>query len=305
MFVKILILYGGLMTNIIYSIYIENNEPNLNEKHQFTKTQLAKHYQKLIDVKKEYAKHCNAEFRLYENDTFYQKFKNKFQGYEFYIINLYKIHLWEELGKTYDNVLYFDFDVIPNTTESFFEKFDMNKICVHAINSTIENTWSAQDVKKYKRKKVDFETIMLYKDKYNMYVKAMCKKAMLAINNDFNADNYIANTAILGGNSSIIKELKFTERLDDMLLLLEKAKEEKLFGENISKLFFANNEVFFQYLLDKYNIIWYNLPYEWHTYLLPAGGKIFVNDITPELKTKAKLIHLINKKFEELWEVLK
>ena len=116
-----------------------------------------------------------------------------------------------------------------------------------------------------------------------MYVKAMCKKAMLAINNDFNADNYIANTAILGGNSSIIKELKFTERLDDMLLLLEKAKEEKLFGENISKLFFANNEVFFQYLLDKYNIIWYNLPYEWHTYLLPAGGKIF----------------------EELWEVLK
>ena len=293
------------MTNIIYSIYIENNEPNLNEKHQFTKTQLAKHYQKLIDVKKEYAKHCNAEFRLYENDTFYQKFKNKFQGYEFDIINLYKIHLWEELGKTYDNVLYFDFDVIPNTTESFFEKFDMNKICVHAINSTIENTWSAQDVKKYKRKKVDFETIMLYKDKYNMYVKAMCKKAMLAINNDFNADNYIANTAILGGNSSIIKELKFTERLDDMLLLLEKAKEEKLFGENISKLFFANNEVFFQYLLDKYNIIWYNLPYEWHTYLLPAGGKIFVNDITPELKTKAKLIHLINKKFEELWEVLK
>ena len=102
-----------------------------------------------------------AEFRLYENDTFYQKFKNKFQGYEFDIINLYKIHLWEELGKTYDNVLYFDFDVIPNTTESFFEKFDMNKICVHAINSTIENTWSAQDVKKYKRKKVDFETIML------------------------------------------------------------------------------------------------------------------------------------------------
>ena len=43
------------MKNIIYSIYIENNEPNLNEKHQFTKTQLAKHYQKLIDVKKEYA----------------------------------------------------------------------------------------------------------------------------------------------------------------------------------------------------------------------------------------------------------
>jgi len=121
------------MKNIIYSIYIENNEPNLNEKHQFTKTQLAKHYQKLIDVKKEYAKHCNAEYRLYENDTYWQKFKKKFNGYQFDIINLYKIHLWEELGKEYDNVLYFDFDVVPNTTESFFEKFDMNKICVKHI----------------------------------------------------------------------------------------------------------------------------------------------------------------------------
>ena len=293
------------MKNIIYSIYIENNDTDLKPIHQFTKSQLAKHYQKLIDIKKEYAKHCNAEFRLYENDLYWQKFKKKFTGYQFDIINLYKIHLWEELGKIYDNVLYFDFDVVPNTTESFFEKFDMNKICVHAVNSTIENACSPDDIKKYKRQELDFETIMSYKDKYNMYVKAMAKKAMLAINNNFDTDYLIANTAILGGNSNIIKELKFTERLDDMLILLKKAKEEKLFGNNLSKLYFPNNEVFFHYLLDKYNIKWYNLPYEWHTYLMAAGGKIFIDKITKELKTKAKLIHLINKRFEELWKVLK
>ena len=297
-------LYGGIMKNIIYSIYIKNDDTDLRPIHQFTKSQLEKHYQKLIDVKKEYAKHCNAKFRLYENNTHWQKFKKKFTGYQFDIINLYKIHLWEELGKTYDNVLYFDFDVVPNTTESFFEKFDMNKICVHAIDSTIENTWSAQDVKKYKRKKVDFETIMFYKDKYNMYVKAMCKKAMLAIDNDFNVNNYIANTAILGGNSNATKQLRFTEKLDDMLATLEQAKEEKLFGENISKLFFPNNEVFFQYLLDKYKLKWFNIPYEWHTYLMDAGGKIFNDDITKETVSKAKLIHLINKRFEELWKVI-
>ena len=43
--------------NIVFSIYIKNPEPNLSEKQQFTKTKLAKHYQKLLDVKKEYAKH--------------------------------------------------------------------------------------------------------------------------------------------------------------------------------------------------------------------------------------------------------
>ena len=297
-------LYGGMMKNIIYSIYIENNEPNLNEKHQFTKTQLAKHYQKLIDVKKEYAKHCNAEYRLYENDTYWQKFKKKFSGYQFDIINLYKIHLWEELGKTYDNVLYFDFDVVPNTTESFFEKFDMNNICVHAVNSTKENIWTTSMLKNYKKKKDSYEKIMSYKDKYNMYVKAMAKKAMLAIDNNFDTDYFIANTAILGGNSNATKQLRFTEKLDDMLSVLDRAREEKLFGENISKLFFPNNEVFFQYLLDKYKLKWFNIPYEWHTYLMDAGGKIFNDDITKETVSKAKLIHLINKRFEELWKVI-
>ena len=145
---------------------------------------------------------------------------------------------------------------------------------------------------------------MSYKDRYNMYVKAMCKKAMLAIDNNFDTNYLIPNTAILGGNSNITKELKFTERLDDMLTVLKQVKEEKLFGENISKLFFANNEVFFQYLLDKYKLKWFNIPYEWHTYLMDAGGKIFNDDITKETVSKAKLIHLINKRFEELWKVL-
>ena len=297
-------LYGGLMKNIIYSIYIENDDTNLIDRHQVTKVQLKKHFQKLLDVKKEYAKHCNAEYRLYENDAYWQKFKKKYNVYQFDTINLYKIHLWEELGKTYDNVLYFDFDVVPNTTESFFEKFDLNKICVHAINSTQENTWSQSDIKKFKKNDVDFETIMSYKDRYNMYVKAMCKKAMLAIDNNFDTNYLIPNTAILGGNSTIIKELKFTERLDDMIAILNQAKEEKLFGENISKLFFANNEVFFQYLLDKYKIEFYNLPYEWHTYLMEAGGKFANDEISKETISKAKLIHLINKRFEELWKVL-
>ena len=292
------------MKNIIYSIYIKNDDTDLRPIHQFTKSQLEKHYQKLIDVKKEYAKHCNAEYRLYENDTYWQKFKKKFNGYQFDIINLYKIHLWEELGKTYDNVLYFDFDVVPNTSESFFDKFDMNYICVHAINSTKENIWSPDDVKKYKKQKKDFETIMSYKDKYNMYVKAMAKKAMLALNNNLDTDYFIANTAILGGNSNATKQLRFTEKLDDMLATLEQAKEEKLFGENISKLFFPNNEVFFQYLLDKYKLKWFNIPYEWHTYLMDAGGEMFVDDITKETISKAKLIHLINKRFEELWKVI-
>jgi len=283
---------------IIYSIYIENKEPNLSEKHQFTKTQLEKHYDRLVDVKKEYAKHCNAEYRIYGNDTYYQKFKKKFDGFEFDIINLYKIYLWEELGKEYDNVLYLDLDVIPNTTENFFETFDMNKICVYSPNAIKENVWTKTMLKNYKKNIHSFDYLMTKTDKYNEYVKAMCKRAMLATDNKFDTDYLIANTAILGGNSNAIKKLRYTERLNEMVDVLNKAKEEKFFGEEISKLFFANNEIFVHYLLDKDNIDWYNLPKKWHTYLMKK------DKITTDIKS-AKMIHLINKRFEELWTILK
>ena len=286
------------MKNIIYSIYIDNQETNLNDKHLHTKNQLKKHYDRLVEVKKQYAKNCNAEFRIYGNDTFYQKFKNKFQGFEFDLINLYKIHVWEQLGKDYENVLYLDLDVIPNTTENFFETFDMNKICVYAPNATKENVWTNSMLKNYKKNIHDYEYLMSKTDKYNEYVKAMCKRAMLAIDNILETDHYIANTAILGANKNAIEKLKYTKRLNELNNTLELAKNEKFFGNNITSNFFANNEIFFHYLLDKYNISWYNIPREWHTYYMKK-------DIIDDGVKNVKMIHLINKRFEELWEILK
>jgi len=284
--------------NIIYSIYIDNQETNLNDKHLHTKNQLKKHYDRLVEVKKRYAKNCNAEFRIYGNDTFYQKFKNKFQGFEFDLINLYKIHVWEQLGKDYENVLYLDLDVIPNTTENFFKTFDMNKICVYAPNATKENVWTNSMLKNYKKNIHDYEYLMSKTDKYNEYVKAMCKRAMLAIDNILETDHYIANTAILGANKNAIEKLKYTKRLNELNNTLELAKNEKFFGNNITSNFFANNEIFFHYLLDKYNISWYNIPREWHTYYMKK-------DIIDDDVKNVKMIHLINKRFEELWEILK
>ncbi len=285
------------MTNVIYSIYIKNKDKNLNEKHTHTKNQLEKHYNRLVSVKKEYAKHCDADFIMFFDDSSYQNFRKEQKGYEFDIINLYKIKIWEDLAKKYDNVLYLDLDVIPNTTESFFKTFDMNKICVHAVNATIENVWSEKDIKNYKNEKIDFETAISHKDRYSMYVKSMCKRAMLAIDNNFDTDYLLANTAILGANSTTIKKLKFTEKINDLKKILNQAKKEEFFGEEISKLYFYNNEIFFHYLLDKYNIEWYNLPTEWHTMLFKK------DQITSDLKS-AKMIHLINKRFEKLWNVI-
>jgi len=145
---------------------------------------------------------------------------------------------------------------------------------------------------------VTWETIVSHKDKYSEYVKAMCKKAMLVVDNEIDTNYFIANTAILGGNSNAISQLKYAERLKDIMVVLNKAKDEKFFGEVVSNLFFANNEVFVHYLLDRYKLNWFNLPKDWHTYLMKK------DEVTPEIKN-AKMIHLINKKFDELWTILK
>jgi len=135
-------------------------------------------------------------------------------------------------------------------------------------------------------------------DKYNEHIKALCKKAMLINQNIVSKDYELVNTGIVGGNKKSISNLKFTERLDDMLQVLSDTKKEQFYGEDITKFFFANNEVFVHYLLDKYNIDWFNLPESWH--------KIHYRrdlDITPEYK-ESHMIHLISKKFDELWKVL-
>ena len=291
-------MFGGFMKNIVYSIYIINDDETISEKHKRTKHHLKENLLKLTEVKKQYAEKCGAEFVLFYADKDWEKFEDKYREYKFDTINLYKIHLFEKLSKEYDNVLYLDLDVIPNTDVSFFDKFDMNKINVYAPEATIENTWKEKEIINYNTNRATFDEIISVKDKYDMYVKAVCKRAMLATNDIYNTNYFIANTAILGANKKAIKNLKFTDNLDYMIEVLNKAKNEEFYGETISKLFFPNNEVFFHYLLEKNNIDWYNLPREWHTYYLK-------NDVVGPEVNDAKMIHLINKKFNDLWMNLK
>lgn len=283
------------MKNIIFSIFIdlENN----NGVHVYKANQLKDNLKLLVKLKEQYANHIGAEFKLFTNDNNWKIFKEKYKDYEYDVVNLYKIYLLEKLSNDYDNVLYLDLDVVPNTNECFFTKFDMNKICMRSINATTDILLiNHQQALRAKRR--SYVEIMKVLDKYNEHIKALCKKAMLINQNIVSKDYELVNTGIVGGNKKSISNLKFTERLDDMLRVLSDTKKEQFYGEDITKFFFANNEVFVHYLLDKYNIDWFNLPESWH--------KIHYRrdlDITPEYK-ESHMIHLISKKFDELWKVL-
>ena len=276
------------MKNVIYSFYIDI-EPN-NSKHINTKNKLKSYYSDLLNVKKDYAKKCNAEFIMFGQDEVYDKFKSKYNLYEFDTLNFYKHFLYENLFEKYDNILYLDFDVIPNTNQSFFEEFDMSKINVHSVNSTVENTWHKdaliQYKSQYKRKTYDY-IIDNHFDKYSMYIKALAKQSMLFANDIYDVTYEVINTGIICASSEQLKKIQLMSNLNNLINLLNKSKNEEYFGNTISSLYDPNNETFFTYLLEKNNIEWNNLPKTWH-------DMIMKNDNV----SNSKILHVINKKFE-------
>ena len=97
------------MKNLIFSIYVPITERSIRtntyfedggvSKSQTTKTQFEKYKHKLIEVKRQYAEQCGADFVLIEHVD--QQFFND----EFDSINFYKHHLIEKFCNDYDNIL--------------------------------------------------------------------------------------------------------------------------------------------------------------------------------------------------------
>ena len=135
--------------NVIYSIYIDIDEKNLDNpgwwengvqiktnKSLETKLAFLRNYEKLNQVKKDYAENIGADYILFENDNQYKNYfksfkKNYPQISEYDVVNFYKQWLMLKMAEKYDNVCYLDFDVIPNTKEDIFKahKIDTHFAC--------------------------------------------------------------------------------------------------------------------------------------------------------------------------------
>jgi len=298
------------MKSIIYSIYIDIEEENLEKNNSYvgddipkslrTKIELKKHYENLVKNKENYAKSCKSDYKVFGNDEKYQnfvKYFKKFNNLEFDIINFYKIYLFEELSKEYDQVLYLDLDVIIKTDENFFEKFNSDQIYAYAPDCSQQNIWRENWVRKYLIKEDTFDDVAKkYLEKQNMYVKNMAKNAMLATQLK-KGSNYLLNTAILSSNSKTIKQIKFFDNITQHVKYFNDAKDDNFFGEELTKLFFINNEVFFSFVIENYNLPFYNIDEQWHYMLINKQSyntKKFNN---------AKFIHVIDKNFDRVFKI--
>jgi hypothetical protein len=262
------------MKRLIYSIFgkvTEDHKSASPEKY----VAFQDHYTKLEHMRKRYAQQVGAEYVLFERDDNYVD------------MQFYKIYKMQELVNDYDEVLYLDFDVIPNTTQNFFEVHDFSKICCTTFTrAQWENTKTAQENFRYNMKHGGL-------DNMNLYVKGALKISMLMLDGIYDSKNAVINTGVIGASKNSM--IDFKSELPVMMKKYKEAMEDSLYPEEITSLFTENNEVFFTYLLERDKIGWHDIGLPWN-YILDHR----IRDYTPS----AHFIHQVNKDFRSTFDAL-
>ena len=277
------------MQRVIYSVYVDvpseehygqsKQRNDTTEKADITVNAFKKHYDKLVNTKITYAEYCESDFIMFEYDDQYKTFETNFKkdfpeltGYE--IINFYKIHLLYHLAENYDEILYLDFDAVPLTDESFFDRWDLSKgICVYNNNSMIE------------KDRLVNHSIRSPSAKY-----FNCQ-AML-IDKGLGARNDVINTGIIGACRDDILKLDFFKDFSETIKLMTRLRSDtSLYPQNIIDMFRYDNETIFSYKreINKVKIQW--LDNEWHYFL----------DTQNFIPKETKIVHCVCKDFDLVW----
>jgi len=257
-----------------------------------TKNEFEKNYQQLVDCKVEYAKKIGVDFTMVENDTKCAGLNTSYVDYykwmrEFYpeitsynIVNFFKIHLLYEFAKDYDEVLYLDFDVVPNTDQNFFEVWDLSKgVCV------LNNNERVSPIQKITERT---QTIRSPNAKYYNAQAMLIEKGL-------SPENDVINTGIVGISKKHLDQLEyFTNFKDELKLMTSLIGESDIFPKKIADFFGYDNETLFAVKLKEKNVPVQWLNKEWHYFF---DNYLFI-------PSTAKLIHAINKRFDLIWRKL-
>ncbi len=254
------------MRRIIYSIYNDNVDQNHKSTDDYKISQFRKYKEDLIRCKEEYANVCDADFILIETPT--TDYNN---------IQFEKIKLLEEYAKDYDEVMYLDFDVVPtHYAPNLFESADMNTICMHPLQRELKGRKLREALN---RNGVDNQTV---------FIKTCAKNSMLLLEGVIGSDR-LYNTGVIAGNSDVISQLNFTNRIDYMNDLLLESADDSLYPPPITNMFYINNEVFISYIIEMDNIPHTNLSLSWN----------FILDGYQHTPTAAAyMVHHVNKDFQ-------
>ena len=253
------------MKKIIFSQYNDNINQNNISTNQYKLSQFRKYSDQLEQAQREYAEKCDADYVLHKLDIT-----------DYDTLQFEKIIQLERYAENYDQILYLDFDVVPNKrAENIFEAF----------KDTLAMYPLYRDQHKHELKwNIEHDAY----DKQNVYCKTCAKNSMLILD-DGDISPKLYNTGVTYGSSNAIKKLNFSRQLKYMKSLLDESIEDSIYPTNITKNFFHNNEVFVTYLIERDNLSCIDMNIHWNFIL--DGFQKEATDI-------AYFTHHVNKEFE-------
>ena len=253
------------MKRIIFSLY-RNDLADHESVPTFKREQFRKYAYHIEQKHRDYATAVGADYKLF-----------KPYSTDYIDVQFEKLNMFEKLCNKYDEIMYIDFDVIPNTTVNIFERFDLNKVCAFDIEvADIDNDELRG------RLNDNFEWHSM-----DMYTKAHNKKAMLLLH-DINGTQSCINTAVVVMNADCVRNLNFAERSVEAVRTFNESLEDNLYPQQISKNWVLNNEVIFSYIIEKYNVPFTNIGMPWN----------FILDHNEQNMTAAAhFLHFVHKKF--------
>lgn len=274
------------MKRLIYSMYVhipydviktEHADCSLTrEKTELTTNSMLLNYDWLYSSQKEYADKCGADYKLYEYDENYVKFKNLYFKNRPYIttyniLNFYKIWLMYE-NTDYDEILYLDFDVIPITNKNIFEELNFKSGILCRVNH--EGKVTTRDTAPH--------IIRSPRAKW-------WNTRELLLDEEFSGENDVYNTGIIGASRTQLKKLAYFENFDSKLDMMHDKVNDTSYPNSIRSMFGYDNETLFSYLMQLNDVKLNEISEEWH---------FVMNHKFSFIPKATKMVHAINKDFD-------
>ena len=254
--------------------FVDNKETNLNTKKQFLKN-----HNQLLQCKQQYADSIGVDFVMVNKYLdYYNEMKNKYHFLTTYnIINFYKIFLLYKFSSKYDEILFLDFDVVPNTDENFFDVWDLSKGI-----AVLNNNERVLPIEK------TTETSQTIRSPNSKYYNT---QAML-LDSGISSECDVINTGIIGVNKEHLYKLAYFNNFDqDMIKMTQLKFDVSVFPKKIVDYFGYDNETLFGFKLKQNKVPVQWLDDKWHYFF---DKELFIPKDT-------KFIHAINKRFDIVW----
>ena len=111
---------------------------------------------------------------------------------------------------------------------------------------------------------------------------------MLLLDNIYGEDTII-NTGVILANKNSLEKLAFNDRVADADNVFEEALDDNMYPDEISSTWWRNNEVYFSYMLERYDVDYIDIKQPWN---------FILDNKNRDYSAACHFVHQVNKDFE-------